>query len=93
MIRIVVTLVPKGNEAGTRELARAELGNLAGLGAPYTHSDYSIWANEGENPLALTRPWESRGMIGGHDRRQSVWALVASAAAWAGEQADARSRG
>lgn len=93
MIRIVVTLVPKGNEAEARELARAELGNLSRLGPPYTHSDYSIWANEGENPLAQTGPWESRGMIGGHDRRGSVWALVASAAAWAVGQADARSRG
>jgi hypothetical protein len=59
MIRIVGTLLPSGAEAPERELARAELGNLSRLGVPYTHSDYSIWANESENLLALIGPWEA----------------------------------
>ena len=31
--------------------------------------------------------WESRGMISGHDRWSSVWALVEKAAAWAAAEA------
>jgi hypothetical protein len=80
MLRITVELVPGGHEGMKRELARAHVGNLSSL-AP--KSDYAIYANEGDNPVAGSGRWESRGMLGGHDRNQTVWALVAKVAAWA----------
>ena len=49
---------------------------------------YNVWAREGENQLAMTRPWVSRSDIAGHDRRQSVWVLVAKAALWAVTEAE-----
>lgn len=93
MIKIVVTIAPPGSPSAEREIARAQLGDLSRVGPPFTGSDYSIWASETENPEASTASWESRGMIGGQDRRQSIWELVAAAAKWAAGQADARSRG
>jgi hypothetical protein len=68
-----------------RELARAHVGNLSSLAAK---SDYAIYANEIDNPVAGSGPWESRGMICGHDRNQTVWALVAKVAAWAAAEAE-----
>jgi hypothetical protein len=84
MLRITVDLVP-GGVGRPRELARAELGNVSDLA---DRSDYRIAAREGDNPLAERRAWESRGLIAGHDRNQSVWALVAKAAAWAAAEAE-----
>lgn len=91
MIRIVISLVSSGGGVDERELAHAEVRELARLGPPFTRADYSICAHESENVEASTGAWESRGMIGG-DARQSIWALVAAAARWAVEQADTRSR-
>jgi hypothetical protein len=88
MLRIIVELVPGGHESMKRELARAHVGNLSALA---TRSDYAIYANEGDNPIAGSGRWESRGMIGGHDREQSVWALVAKVAVWAAAEAEKRS--
>lgn len=89
MIRVLVQMVPGGDERRTRELGRAELGNLSAAG-PSIFSSYSIVAHEGSNPLAGTGPWECRGTIENHDRRESVWKLVERAAAWAARQVEAR---
>ena len=93
MIKIVVTVASPGTPSAEREIARAELGDLSRVEPPFTASDYSIWANEAENAEASTGPWESRGMVGGQDRRHSIWELVSAAARWAAGQAEARSRG
>ena len=85
MLRIIVQLVPGGAEQRAHEVARAELGNLSEL-APT--SDYSISACEGANPLRASAAWDRRGLIVSHDRRQSVWALVAKAASWAATEAE-----
>lgn len=88
MIRILVQLVPGGNEARTRELGRAVLANLSEAGSAPTHSDYGIYAEEGPNPLADLPAWRSRGLVARYDRRQSVWRLVEKSAAWAANQAE-----
>jgi hypothetical protein len=84
MLRIIVELVP-GGVGRPHELARAELGNVSGLA---DRSNYVIVAREGANPVADTPPWESRGLISGHDRRSSVWSLVSKAAAWTSAEAE-----
>jgi hypothetical protein len=86
MLRIIVELVPGGREHLKREIARAELGNVTAAGAVL--DDYVIEAKEGVNPPAQRGRWESRGLITKHDRRQTVWALVAKAAAWATKEAE-----
>ena len=85
MLRILVQLVPGGDEELLRELARAELGNISNLARM---SDYAVVANESENRLAAMPAWSRRGLITRHDRRQSVWKLVERAAEWAGRQAE-----
>src|SRR3989304_601627 len=84
MLRIIVEIVPAGY-GRPREVARAELGNISDLGKI---SDYAIEVEEGVNGVTWAKPWESHGMICGHDREQSVWALVAKAAAWAAAEAE-----
>lgn len=79
MLRIRVELVP-GGVGRPIEIARAELGNVSDLA---DRSDYVVIAREGANPVADTPPWEARGLISGHDRKASVWNLVAKAARWA----------
>jgi hypothetical protein len=90
VIRVLVQMVPGCDERRTRELGRAELGNLSAAGPSIF---YWIAACEGSNPLAGTGPWECRGTIENHDRRESVWKLVERAAAWAARQAEARGNG
>ena len=85
MLRIRVELVPAGDESRKRELACAILGNVTNLDPV---SDYQIRAREGDNPVAGTKEWDSRGMIAGHDRRSTVWALVERAARWAAAEAE-----
>lgn len=88
MLRIVVEIVPPAASRPKREVARAELSNVSDLGKI---SDYSIEVEEGVNGITWAKAWESRGMILGHDREQSVWALVAKAAAWAAAEAEKQS--
>jgi hypothetical protein len=87
MLRVIVELVPGGREAHKREIASMTLANVtaqAGL------DDYAIHAAEGVNAVAQREAWETRGLIAGHDRQQTVWALIAKAAAWASLEAEKR---
>jgi len=81
MLRIRIELVPNGDESKKRELARAELCNVG-------NGDYSIMAWEGDNCAARKITWESRGHLGGHDRRSTVWELAVKAARWAAAEAE-----
>ena len=49
--------------------------------------DYSVSVTEGLNPVTNTPPWSQRGHVFQHDRRTSVWALIAKVAIWAAEEA------
>jgi hypothetical protein len=46
-----------------------------------------VTVSEGYNPLTATRPWSQRGHVYQHDRKTSVWALIAKVANWAAEEA------
>jgi hypothetical protein len=85
MLVIKVELWPGGYEGMKRTLAKAHIGNMSALADV---SDYQVAASEGANTVAGTPAWKGRGLLHQHDRRQSVWALVAKAAAWAVVEAE-----
>jgi hypothetical protein len=87
MLVIKVELWPGGYEGMKRTLAKAHVGNVSNLA---TVSDYVVSVSEGANPITETPAWTARGRIDGHDRQQSVWALVAKTAAWAAAEAEKR---
>ncbi len=88
MIQIVVKILPNGDKRRAFEVAVAEAGNISDLADV---SDYAVNVCESQNPLAQpggALDWSSCGHIFGHDRRQSVWALVAKVAAFAVAEAE-----
>jgi hypothetical protein len=82
---IKVELWPGGYEGMKRTLAKAHIGNVSNLADV---SDYIVTVSEGANPITGTPAWSARGRVDGHKRQQSVWALVAKAAAWAAAEAE-----
>jgi hypothetical protein len=84
LLRVTVEIWPGGDKERARVLATADVGNVSELA---DKSDYVVIVTEGQNPLANTPPWSRRGCIFQHDRRTSVWALVAKVANWAAEEA------
>src|ERR1700755_280573 len=85
MLVIKVELWPGGDERYKTVLARAGIGNMSNSADV---SDYEILASEGATPLTGTPAWKGRGLLHQHDRRRSVWALVAKAAAWPAAKAE-----
>jgi hypothetical protein len=85
MLRVTVEIWPGGDEKRARVLATGDVANVSDLA---DMSDYEVRADEGHNPLTNTPPWSRQGYIFQHDRKSSVWALVAKVAAWAAEKAD-----
>ena len=84
MLRITAEIWPGGDETRARKVAIANVANLSDLGEV---SDYAVLAAEGYNPVGNTPPWSQRGSVLHHDRRTSVWALIAKVAIWAAEEA------
>lgn len=78
MLRITVDIVPGGFEPLRRHIALMTIANVTCLA---DRSDYVVEAMEGANPLAGSPPRNTSARINGHDRNQSVWTLVAKAAA------------
>ncbi len=85
MLRITIELVPGGREHAKKTIATAEISNVSYLADV---SDYVIEVDTKTCPNPRLPAWQSRGMIAGHDRRATVWALVAKAAAWAAKEAE-----
>jgi len=84
MLRVTVEIWPGGDKTRARSLAIANVANVSDLA---NVSDYAVSVSEGYNPVTNTPPWSQRGQIYEHDRRTSVWALVAKVAVWAAEEA------
>ncbi|MCW3062643.1 MAG: hypothetical protein JWQ02_4464 [Capsulimonas sp.] len=76
MLRITVEIVPGSEPSRRRTLATMAIANISALAAT---SDYELSASEGANPLASTAARTCQAVLTGHDRRQSVWAIVAAA--------------
>jgi hypothetical protein len=84
MLRVTVEIWPGGDKTRARSLAIANVANVSDLA---NVSDYAVSVSEGYNPVTNTPPWSQRGQIYEHDRRTSVWALIAKVAVWAAEEA------
>lgn len=84
MLRITVEIVPRGDESRARRVARAEIANLSDRGTICT---YRINASEEPNLITGAPAQAWTGAIEQHDRRASVWSLIAKVATWAAEQA------
>ena len=84
MLRVTVEIWPGGDKTRARSLAIANVANVSDLA---NVSDYAVSVSEGYNPVTNTPPWSQRGQIYEHDRRTSVWALIAKVAIWAAEEA------
>jgi hypothetical protein len=74
MIRIQIELVPGGVTHLRRSIASVRISNLSDLA---DRSDYGIDVMDSANPLAGTPPRIASAKVFDHDRRQSVWALLA----------------
>jgi hypothetical protein len=84
MLRITIEIWPGGDKTRARSLAIANVANVSDLADV---SDYEVSVTEGHNPLTNTPPWSQRGRVSQHDRRTSVWALIAKVAVWAAQEA------
>ena len=84
MLQITVEIWPGGDQTRARAVAIANVANVTDLGDV---SDYALSVTEGHNPVTNTPPWTQRGHLFQHDRRTSVWALVAKVAIWAAAEA------
>jgi hypothetical protein len=84
MLRVTVEIWPGGDKTRARAIAIANVANRSDLADV---SDYEVSVTEGQNPVTNTPPWSQRGYVFQHDRRTSVWALVARVATWAAEEA------
>jgi hypothetical protein len=78
MLRVIIELVPGGHRELRRTIASMNIGNQSDLA---DISDYKIDAMESANRLTATPPRYATCTVIAHDRRQSVWALIAKAAA------------
>jgi hypothetical protein len=83
VLRVTVEIWPGGEPRRARVLATAFIANVSDL---EDISNYTMRVSEGVNPVAGTPAWKAEGEMRGHDRRASVWSLVAKIAAWAAEQ-------
>lgn len=90
MLRVTIELVPGGRESLKREIASMTLANVTDAASTTGLHDYAIHACEGVNPVAQRGAWESRGLLAGFDRSQSIFALLAVASAWAQAEAEKR---
>jgi hypothetical protein len=84
VLRITVEMWPGGDKTRARAVAIANVANVSDLADV---SDYAVSVIEGHNPVTNTPLWSQRGHVFQHDRRTSVWALIAKVAIWAAEEA------
>jgi len=85
VIRIRVDIWPHGDQRRAYTQATAVIACDPGQGAV---RDYHVHAGESQNEVTGAADWSSVGHVLAHDRRQSVWALVAKVATWAAEEAE-----
>jgi hypothetical protein len=77
MIHVTIDLIPGGLQPMRRTIATLRIANVTELADA---SDYIVDVLEAANPLAGTNPRNGSCRVEGHDRRQSIWALLARAA-------------
>jgi hypothetical protein len=77
LLVITVDLVPGGYESYRRTIGSMRIANVSDLS---DLSDYAVAVMEGANPLTGLPARTASCKVVGHNRRQSVWALLAKAA-------------
>lgn len=77
MIIVTVELMPGGYAPRRRTIASMRIANVSECA---DISDYSINLLEAANPLAGSPPRNGSCEVLAHDRRQTVWSLIAKAA-------------
>lgn len=77
MLIITIDLIPGGYESFRRTIGSMRIANVSNLADV---SDYVVDIIEGANPLVGTRARNARCTVERHDRRQTIWALLAKAA-------------
>jgi hypothetical protein len=75
---VAVEIFPGGYAEGRRAIGLMHIANISDF-AP--RSDYRVDLSEGDNPLAGTKASTRTVYVRDHDRNQSVWSLIAAAAA------------
>jgi len=79
MIRVTIEIVPSGFEPARRTIGSLKMSNVSELASI---SSYEVDAMEAANPLCGTPARAVSFRIDGHKRAQSVWVLLARAAAF-----------
>jgi hypothetical protein len=77
MLVVTIDILPGGYASHRHTIASLRIGNVSDLA---DISDYRVEAMEAANPLSGQPARSGTCTITGHDRRQSVWALIAKAA-------------
>ena len=77
MLIVTIDLVPGGHESYRRTIGSMRIANLSNLA---NTSDYAVAVVEDANPLTGLPAQTGSCKVVGHDRRQSVWALLSKAA-------------
>jgi hypothetical protein len=85
MIRIRIDIWPNGDQRRAYTQGTAVICCGRGQGPV---CDYSVHAGESQNEAAQTADWSAKGHVLRHDRRASVWTLVAKVATWAAAEAE-----
>jgi hypothetical protein len=78
MLRVIIEILPNGHRELRRTIASMAICNTSNLADV---SDYGIDVVEAANPLTGTPSRSTSCKVLRHDRRQSVWTLLAKAAA------------
>lgn len=76
MLVVTVDLVPAGCERHRRTIGSMRIANVSNRS---DLCDYDVEAMEGANPLTGTPQRNAICTVRAHDRRRSIWALLAKA--------------
>lgn len=77
MIRVTVEILPGGCAKARRTIGIMHISNISDLAR---RSDYRVDSAEAGNPVLGTKARVCTVYVRNHDRRQSVWSLIALAA-------------
>lgn len=86
MIRIVIEIIPHGNERRKVSHAGAEI--VCMDGGTGTLRDYAVSIGENKNPCVPRRDWTARGHVLAVPTDVSIWKLVEAVSRFACEEAE-----